>query len=235
MMLNLFTFVIPVIELLVYIFVCGSFVRRQKEYTLRNVNSSGICFIITIAFFTLIPVLDIIDHFCSINGLAVFFLRLMLNVLAIIYLQTFLYKVAMTRATEELAKKINFFESSKRNVIYFNTFILMAVPIVISCIEGYKTTYRYYWVLALAYAVSTAYISFLWANTKIRSWHWIFFMAFNAIYWWLCWRIGANYYHHGDKSILPFVVIAKFLRITPLFFVGEGRFSDSCVYEVEEK
>lgn len=234
-MLNLFTFVIPVIEFLAYICICCFFAYRQRGYDLKNINSSGTCFVITIAFFMLVPVLDVIDHFCSVNGIALFFLRLMLNVLAIIYLQTFLYKVAMTMTTEELAKKINFFEANKKNIIYFNTFILIAVPVVISCIEGYQTTYRYYWVLALTYAASTAYISCLWVNTKIKSLHWVFFTAFNAIYWWLCWRIGVNYYHHGDKSILPFVVIAKILRITPLFFVGEGRFSDSCVYEVEEK
>lgn len=234
-MANLITFIIPVIELLAYAWVCCSFIRRQREYSFQNVNSSGLCFIITIVLFTLVPVLDIFAHFRIFSGIMLFFARMILNVLAIIYLQTFLYKVAMARATEELAKKVNFFESSKRGIVYFNTFILMTVPIATACIEGYRITYRYYWMLALAYTVSTIYITYLWIGTKIRSRHWMFFTALNALYWWLYWRIGITYYHHGSSSILPFVVIVKFLRIIPLFFVSEGRFSDSCVYDVEEK
>ena len=234
-MANLITFIIPVIELLAYTWVCCSFVRRQKEYSFKNVNSSGLCFIFTIGLLMLVPVLDIIAHFGIVSGIMLFSMRLMLNVLAIIYLQTFLYKVAMARATEELAKKVNFFESSKRSIVYFNTFILMAVPIATACAEGYRITYRYYWMLALAYTVSTIYIFYLWTGTKIRSRHWMFFTALNAIYWWLYWRIGIAYYHYGDNSIVPFVAITKFLRIVPLFFVSEGRFSDSCVYDVEEK
>lgn len=232
---NLITFVIPVVELLAYAWVCFSFVRRQKEYSFRNINSGGWCFIITIALFMLVPVLDITAHYHIVRGITLFTLRLMLNILAIIYLQTFLYKVAMARATEELTKKVNFFETNKRGIAYFNTFMLMAVPIATACIEGYRITYRYYWMLGLAYTISTIYIFSLWVNTKIRGRHWIFFTALNALYWWLYWRLGITYYHHGDTFATPLVAIVKFLRIVPLLFVSEGRFSDSCVYDVEER
>lgn len=234
-MVNFVTFVIPVIEFLVYMWVWRSFARRQKGYSLKNVNSGGICFIATMVLFTLIPVLDVLAHYHIVRGIKLFFLMLALNIPAIIYLQTFLYKVAMAKATEELTKKVNFFEDSKKSIAYFNTFILMAVPIAIACVEGYRMAYRYYWILALAYIISTIYISCLCANTKIKSRHWMFFTALNAIYWLLFWRFEIAYHYHGDSSILPFVVIVKFLRIIPLFFVSEGRFSDSCVYDVEEK
>lgn len=235
MLMDILTFIIPVFELLTFIWVCILFVKRQKEYSFKNINSNGVCFIITIILFMLVPVLDLISHFHTVRGFILFSARLCLNILAVIYLQTFLYKVSMTKANEEITKKINFFDSNKRTIAYFNVLILMFVPIAAACIEGYKITYRYYWMLALIYWLSTIYLLYLRINTKIKNRHWIFFTGFNAIYWSLYWLLGVNYYHHGDSFYLPFIVAAKILRIFPLFFVSEGRFSDSCVYDVEER
>ena len=225
----------PIIELIFFSCLFIYFATTYRKYKFEEMNSIGLCFLISILFFAAISIFDIISNFYFSKGVISFSIKLMLNTLAVVYLQTYLYKASMAVADEELTKKINFFTSNRSKIGYCNIFIFMMTPIAAACLEGYRIAYRYYWILMAIYIISTAYLVCLHIKTKSKIWHWILFTFLNVVYWALYWRLEVNYFHYGYSAFVGLAEAIRVIKIIPLLLLKKTRFSDICVYNAEER
>lgn len=225
----------PITELVFFLCLFAYFTITYRKYKFEEINSAGLCFLISIVFFAIIPIFDIISNFYFSKGVISFSIKLMVNTLAVVYLQTYLYKVSMATADEELTKKLNFFTSNRSKIGYCNIFIFMMTPIATACLEGYRIAYRYYWILMAIYVISTAYLVCLQIKTRSKIWHWIMFIFLNAVYWALYWRLEVNYFHYGYSAFVGLAEGIRVVKIIPLLLLRRTKFSDICVYNAEER